>query len=114
MSCVSGREDNVDTIKIAPVKPVIEIVADYTDGSAFGSLLDGGVGVWLPGDPSSPKVVKTIDGDVPASLVPMRKKRRSCRKRNTGSIQCSRTSNLYKPLCLESLQAKKTNHNMDS
>ena len=47
MSGVSGRDDNVDSIRIAAEKRAIEIGADfnvYTEGSAYGDLLDGGTG----------------------------------------------------------------------
>ena len=50
---VSGRDDNVDIIKIAAEKRAIEIGADfnvYTDGSASGGLMDGGAGVVVPGE----------------------------------------------------------------
>ena len=45
MSGVSGRDDNVDTIRIAAEKRAIEIGGDfnvYTDGSASSDLMDGG------------------------------------------------------------------------
>ena len=58
---VSGRDDNVDTIRIAAEKRTIEIGADfnaYTDGSASGGLLDGGMGIVVTwGNPISPKVL---------------------------------------------------------
>ena len=64
LSGVSGRDDNVDTIRIAAEKRAIEIGADfnvYTDGSASGGLIDGGAGVVVTrGNPTSPRVVKTI------------------------------------------------------
>ena len=54
-----GRDDNVDTIRIAAEKRAMEIGADfnvYTD-----DLLDGGESVVVTeGYPTSPKVVKTI------------------------------------------------------
>ena len=54
---VSGREDNVDTIRIAAEKQAIEIGADfkvYIDGSASGGLLDGEAGVVVTrGNPTS-------------------------------------------------------------
>ena len=63
MSGVSGRDDNVDTIRIAAEKRAIEIGADfnvYTDGSASGGLIDGGAGVVVTrGNPTSPDIVKT-------------------------------------------------------
>ena len=61
---LSGRDDNVDIIKIAVDKRAIEIGADfnvYTDGSASGGLLDGGVGVVVTrGKSNSPCVMKII------------------------------------------------------
>ena len=61
---LSGRDDNVDIIKIAVDKRAIEVGADfnvYTDGSASGGLLDRGAGVVVTrGNPISPKVEKTI------------------------------------------------------
>ena len=48
MSGVSGRDDNMNTIRIAAEKRTIEIGADfnvYTDGLASGCLLDGIAGV---------------------------------------------------------------------
>ena len=64
LSGVSGRDDNVDTIRIAAEKRAIETGADfniYTDGSSSGGLMDGGAGVVVTrGNPTSSKVVKTI------------------------------------------------------
>ena len=64
MSGVSGRDDNVDTIKIAAETRAIEIGADfnvYTTSSEFGGLLDGGAGIVVTREnPSSCEVVKTI------------------------------------------------------
>ena len=64
LSGVSGRDDNVDTVKISAEKRTIAIGADfniYTDGSASGGLIDGGAGVVVTrGNPTSPRVVKTI------------------------------------------------------
>ena len=64
MSGVSGRDDNVDTIKITAEKWVTEIGVDfnvYTDGSASGVLLEGGTCVVVTrGNSTSPKVMKTI------------------------------------------------------
>ena len=64
LSGVSGRDDNVDTIRIAAEKRTTEIGADfnvYINGSASGGLLDGGAGVVVTrGNPTLPKVVKTI------------------------------------------------------
>ena len=52
------------TIRIAAEKRAIEIGADfnvYTDGSASGGLMDGGVGVvFTRENPTSPKVVNII------------------------------------------------------
>ena len=63
-SGISGRDDIVDTIRIAAEKRVIQIRTDfnvYTDGSASGGLLDRGAGVVVTrGNPISPKVEKTI------------------------------------------------------
>ena len=64
MSGVSGRENNVDTIRIAAEKRAIKIGACfnvYTDGSTSGGLLDGGAGVVATkANPNSLKIVKTI------------------------------------------------------
>ena len=65
MSGVSGRDKNMDTIRIAAKKRAIEIRADfnvYTDGSVSGSLLDEGVDVVVTrGYPTSPKVANTTE-----------------------------------------------------
>ena len=46
LSGVSGRDDNVNTIKIAAEKLVIKNGTDFNvDGSASGGLLDGGCAV---------------------------------------------------------------------
>ena len=54
---VSGRDDNVDIIKITADKRAIEICSDfkvYTDGYASGDLLDGVAGVVVTrGNPTS-------------------------------------------------------------
>ena len=59
-----GRDDNVDTIRIAVEKQPLEIGADinvYTVGSTSGGLLDGGAGVVVNRrNPTSLKDVKTI------------------------------------------------------
>ena len=81
MGGVSGRDDNVDTFRIAAEKRAIEIGADfnvYTHGSASGGLMDGGTGVVV-----TQFRLRLYDGEVPASLVPMRKKRGFWRKRYT-------------------------------
>ena len=59
-----GRDDNVETIRIAAEKRAIEIGEDfnvYTDGSVSGGLMDGGKGVVvIRRNPTSHRVVKTI------------------------------------------------------
>ena len=64
MSGVSGRDDKVDTIRIAGEKRAIEIGANfnvYTDDSVSRSLLDGEAGVLVTRvNPTSPKVVKKL------------------------------------------------------
>ena len=86
LSCVSGRDDYVDKIKIATEKRTIEIVADfnvYTDGSASDCLLYGGTGVVInSGIMTSPEVVKTTRRR--GARFYEEKKRRPWRKRYAG------------------------------
>ena len=115
LNVLSGSDDNLDTIKITAEKWTIEIRADfniYTDGSASGGLLvAGAVVVVTKGNPTLPKVVKTIrQRGVHFSCSDLEEKRkryagykRMCRK--ILQLIPSRTLNLYVPLCLESLLA---------
>ena len=72
-------DDNVDTIRIAAEKLAIEIGADfnvYIDDSASGGLMDGGAGVMVTKETQLRLGLwRPYDGEVLASLVPMRKKR---------------------------------------
>ena len=121
MSGVSGRENNVDTIRIAAEKRAIKIGACfnvYTDGSTSGGLLDGGAGVVVTrGNPTSPKVVKTIRQRDACFTCSYEDENRALeeavhwlqtRVPQNFSVAVSRTPILYVPLCLKSLNAYNT------